>query len=84
MEAKLYCYKTEALKILGLTHGQFKKLGLKPIKIIRNPAWQRGWVHLFDKPFIESLMNDPRVVSLRTGGRVPETVRSGYYEYTKN
>jgi len=82
METKVYCYKTEALKILGLTYGQFKKLGLKPVKIIRNPAYERGLVHLFEKAFIESLVNDPRIVALRTGGRIPETVRGGYYEYS--
>jgi len=60
IETEQYCYKTTAIEILGLTHGQFKKLGLKPVKYVKNPNWHCGLVHLYDRNHIESLANDPR------------------------
>ena len=82
METHGYYCKTDTLKILGLTHEQFQKLDLMPTKYIKNPFGHPGWVHLFDRPLIDSLVNDPRVVSLRTGGRKPANVMGNYYKYS--
>ena len=66
IETEQYCYKTTAIEILGLSYGQFTKLGLKPVKYEKNPNWHCGWVHLYDRPYINSLVDDPRVIAMRT------------------
>ena len=80
MKLKTYCCKTGAMIILGLTHKQFQKLGLKPAEYMRN-AWHPGWVHCFDQQFIESLVNDPKVLSLRSKGRAPGKAIDRYCNY---
>lgn len=70
LETTQHCYKTTAIEILGLGHGQFQRLGLKPVKYEKHPNWHCGWVHLYDRPYIESLANDPKVVALRNRRKV--------------
>jgi len=65
IETDQLCYKTTAMQILGLTHAQFQKLGLKPVKYEKNPMYLTGWVHMYDRPLIKSMINDPRVVAMR-------------------
>ena len=81
MQVKKYCCKTEAIKILGLTHKKFQTLGLKPEQYMRN-AWHPGWVHCFDQYYIESLVDDPVVVWLRTKGRAPQNVAENHKSAT--
>jgi len=65
------CYESTARKLLGLTPGGFAKLGLSPVKVIRNPHYSRLNAYLYDRAQIQELAASPRVAMLRPRPRKP-------------
>jgi hypothetical protein len=68
-----YCYKSTAIKLLGLSPKKFEQLGLKPDKIVSNPHYRSAAPsQLFNRKRIEQLAETPEVIALQPKKRKPK------------
>jgi len=66
MDEYKLCYKSTALKILGITDKNFNKLNIVPEKIVKNPYYSKSPPSkLYDRKQIEKLVNSPEVKALK-------------------
>jgi hypothetical protein len=79
MEKEL-CYKTTALKVLGLTANAFDKLSVEPVKVVRNPHYRNQQSYLYDKEQIHNLRNTPEVLALKPTKRKPKDWSGIFYK----
>ena len=67
------CYKSTALKLLGLPDAKFKLLGIEPVKAVTNPHYRSGAVaYLYDKDEILALAGTSKVEALKAEPRKPK------------
>lgn len=60
-----YICQEEVIFDLGLNYNQFKKLKIKPDKIVPHPKYPVGKVCLYDEDRIEKLSYSENVVALK-------------------
>lgn len=59
-------YKNTAIELLGLTANSFEKLGITPVKVVKNPHYKRAAnAKLYDRLSIEKLIDSEKVKSLQ-------------------
>ena len=61
------CNQQTAMLILGLSHAKFKKLGLVPTEIIRNPNGYGGKEYLYSMEQVQALAGCSAEVERRLG-----------------
>lgn len=61
-----YCYKTTAIKLLGISKAKFETLGLSPDKTVPNPHYRSGPpAYLFNRETIEKMAATPEIEAMR-------------------
>lgn len=66
-----WCYTATAMELLGLPRRAFRKLGLKPARIVKNPYCSSQQAYLYDRTVVLSLVGSPSVRALQPKPRTP-------------